>query len=409
MNNQKKINYPQNIIAIIGLGNVGLNLLLKSANHFDKIIGIDINQERINLLNTGKSYLDYVTNDEIESLSNVVFTTNYSHIQNANIVCLCLPTTSTSAKSETQTFERALIKALNFIKPNSLLISESTLPVGFHSNFIIPTINRYFSLGQNIFLGYSPERINPGKISEYPQTNTRIFTGFCSRSKMLTKNFYQNFVPFLLEMSDFNATEFTKIFENAYRALNIAFVDEVKYITDKLNLNIYEIIGGAQSKGISFEPHFPSSGIGGACIPMSLDYLEEIARKTESNANIVHQARIQNQFKINQIIDSIKQHRNILILGASYKKNLADLTRSSTISIIEAIQDYSLNITLCDPYFKNKDFDNLNIKFINSFKTLDIASFDAVLLMVEHHEFDLQKIKRKAQRLIDPKGLCLLL
>lgn len=404
---EQKIKKREVSLAIIGLGNVGLNLLLNSAPFCQKVIGIDINQDRINQLQNGKSYLNYVSDEAILSVQNTTFTTDYSRLQEVDIVCYCLPTSSMSNKPNTDTFENALKKSLLFIKHNSLLISESTLPVGFHSKFIIPLLGQHFRLGENIFLGYAPERINPGKQPEYSQSNAQIFTGFCEHSKKNTRFFYQNFISNLHEMSCFEATEFTKIFENTYRALNIAFVDETKDIAEKLNLNIYEIIKGANSKGMSFEAHYPSSGIGGACIPMSLDYFLDAASQGHQDANLALRARKQNENKIEQIFQALKDYKNILILGAAYKKNIADLTASSTLKILEKLKETSIKTTLCDPFFDKKDFQSFNLHFIKSLDHINLKQYDATLLMVDHSEFDLLKIKKESKNVIDPKGIFL--
>lgn len=392
-------------VAVVGLGNVGLNCLTKAAFSYSHLIGIDIDKERVENLNKQQSYLSYLSNDDLALFKEVVFSDDYSLLKKANIVCFCLPTASKNQQSNTEIFEQAFLKALEFIQEDTLLIIESTLPLLFSEKFIIPSLKNKFQIGHNIFYSYCPERINPGNPHEYPKANARVFAGSCPLSSELTQNFYHNLKESLVELNDLRTCEFTKIFENAYRALNISFVDEMKTLADKLNINIYNVIHGAKSKGMSFEAHYPSSGIGGACIPMALDYLVAVAKETNTSLVLTPSAIERNKLTIKNISDEILKYKKVLILGASYKKNIADLSESATLKVLDFLANKNIALTLCDPYFTKKAFEKYDVHFENDLSKLELNDFDAVVLMTDHTDFNLQKRKNQAKKWIDPKGI----
>lgn len=405
MNVKEMIKDKTATLAVVGLGNVGLNCLTKAASSYTHLIGIDVDKKRVENLNNQQSYLSYLSNNDLASFKNATFSDDYSLLNKANIVCFCLPTTSKNQQANTEIFEKAFLKALEFIKEDTLLIIESTLPLLFSEKFVIPALKSKFQIGHNIFYSYCPERINPGNPQEYHQASARVFASLCFKSSQLTQDFYYSLKESLVELNNLKTCEFTKVFENAYRALNISFVDEMKTLADKLHIDIHNVIQGAKSKGMSFEAHYPSSGIGGACIPMALDYLVAMAKETNTSLLLTTSAIERNKLTIKNISDEILKYKKVLILGASYKKNIADLSESATLKVLELVTNNNTSITLCDPYFTKKAFEQFTIDFEDDISKLQLNDFDAVVLMTDHAQFNLQQMKSQAKKWIDPKGL----
>lgn len=386
--------------SIVGLGNVGLNLLINLSKKDISTIGIDINLERINLLRDGKSYLSYIDDLEIKNIKKSYFTHLYQDISNSDVICICLPTDAFNKKPSLSLFRDSLDQIFKLAKKNSLIIIESTLPPLFLKEIAQKNFEHDF------FIGLAPERINPGKKDEFEQSFTRIFSGINEESKALTKAFYQHIISNLFEVSSMEAAAFTKLYENAYRAINIAFTDEMQTIASKLGININEVILAAQSKGFGFHAHYPSSGIGGACIPMSLEYLSDLGEKLNSPSSFLNEAIKINDNKIVNIARDIikKDARNVLFLGASYKHNIGDLKRSSTLEVIKNISSFNIQISVCEPFLTSEHFDK-GLEIISDFEKINFSQYDVVVLMTKHATFDLEKIKEFKDKIIDPMGL----
>lgn len=396
------------ILGVVGLGNVGLNLLLKASKNDIPTFGIDIDQKRIATLKEGKSYLSYVSNQEISQLKESFFSTDYSNLKKCDIICLCLPTDFNN-KPELGSFFKAFNETLHFIKKNSLLVIESTLPPLTTENELLPLISHSFSLGSDLFLGICPERINPGKKEEYLQSETRVFSGFDRTSKELTKKFYESIGLKTHEVSTLKTAEFTKLYENAYRAINIVFADQMQNLANEAGIDIHEVIRASSTKGLGFHPYFPSSGIGGVCIPMSLEYLQFLGEKLDLKSDIIDSAIKNSKDKTNEIARLISErikgeNKKVLFLGASYKKNIGDVKRSPTLEIINLLDKKLISIAICDP-FLHEDFFADEINFIQSFNEIDFDQYELVVLMTEHDEFNLKKLKEIKSKVIDPKGL----
>lgn len=403
-----QIKKKQITLGIIGLGNVGLNLLLKASANDIISFGIDIDQKRITSLKEGKSHLSYVTNEEISLLKKTTFSTDYSDLKNCDVICLCLPTDFVN-KPELESFFKAFNKVLDHFKKNSLLIIESTLPPLTTENELLPIISRTFSIGKDFFLGICPERINPGKKEEYLQSETRVFSGFDQSSKELTRSFYNSIGLKTHEVSSLKAAEFTKLYENAYRAINIVFTDQMQKLANEAGIDIHEVINAANTKGLGFQPYFPSSGIGGGCIPMSLEYLHFFAEKMDLKSDIIESAIKNSKDRISDIAHLISknlrsENSTILFLGASYKKNIGDIKRSPALEVIKLLDAKIFSVTICDP-FLHKDTFTSQITFVKNFKELDLNQYDQIVLLTEHDDFDLKSLCALKTKVIDPKGL----
>lgn len=403
-----KIKNKKITLGVVGLGNVGLNLVLKASKENIQFFGIDTDEEKISSLKKNKSYLSYISDEEISKMSASSFSSNYDQLKKCDVICLCLPT-DFNHKPALEIFYEAFKEVLSSLNKNSLIIIESTLPPLTTENNLLPLISKSFSLGNDLFLGICPERINPGKKDEYQQSETRIFSGFDAQSKELTKSFYKSLGLETHEVSNFRTAEFTKIYENAYRAINIIFTDQMQMLSQEIEVNIHEIIHAANSKGLGFTPYFPSSGIGGGCIPMSLEYLQYLGEKVDLQSDLIQSAIKNSHDKTRKIAyeisKKITQTKNqILFLGASYKKNIGDLKRSPTLEVINLLDKPSCKLMICDPYLNGHDFP-ADIQFIQKLEEVDLNQFDAIVLMTEHDEFNLKKLNSFKSKIIDPKGL----
>ena len=266
-----KIKQKTEKIAIVGLGYVGLSLLIR-LNQLGLICyGIDLDKRKINLLKKGKPYNNFFAKKSVSKLKDkTIFSSSYSNIAISDIIIICLPTPITKNKDPDMTsINHANDNIQPYLKKGQMLILESTTYPGTTEEIFCKKLTKKFNLGKNFFISYSPERIDPGNELNRLETTTKIVSGYSKNCKVLCKNFYKSILGKVHEVSNLRTAEFTKLYENIYRSVNIGLINEMKIICDKMNLNIYEVIEVCKKpKGLVFSSFYPGPGLGGHCIPV---------------------------------------------------------------------------------------------------------------------------------------------
>ena len=417
-------------VGIIGLGYVGLPLALRFSSVGFKTIGIDIDLEKINNINHGKSYLSHINENDIVKGLNEGFRaySNFDKIKQTNIIIICVPTPLKSDKMPDLSFISNTMKSLNpFFKHNQLLILESTTYPGATEEEIVGYIDkmnnyvgsksRKLNIGENFFVGYSPEREDPGNNVYSIQNIPKIVSGHTARCASLTQLVYDQITNKTVMVSSTRVAEMVKIVENTYRSINIGLVNELKMIADKINIDIYEVIEAASTKPFGFHPHYPGPGLGGHCIPIDPYFLSWKANQFGIKAKFVELAGEINtkiiDYIIKKTISSLKMNNKniekskILILGLSYKKNINDLRESPSLELIDKLKNKkNASVHYSDPFFsripKTRKYD-LNMKSVK-ISSDAINKYDVVILMTDHDNFDYSKIKKNSKILIDTRG-----
>ena len=275
------INNNKAKIGIIGLGYVGLPLASIFAKKF-KVIGFDNDKEKINFLINGVSYIKHVSNKFLNSKNDKFFpTSNYKNIKNCDIIILCLPTPLNIHKKPDLSFiKNTLLKILDYLRQGQIIILESSTYPGSTKELISPIISKKkFKIGKDFFVGYSPEREDPNNKKFRIQNIPKLCSGLSSSCIDLTNKIYSKVVSKTVKVSNIEIAEFAKIFENTYRSVNIALVNELKMLAKKKNLDMYQIIKAASTKPFGFQAFDPGPGVGGHCIPVDPYYLQWVADK----------------------------------------------------------------------------------------------------------------------------------
>ena len=418
----KKIESKQVIIGIIGIGYVGLPLALAFNSKGIKVIGFDNNNQVIKSLKDGRSHISHIESKEIErgiKSQSFVPTNDFSLIQNLDVILVCLPTPLNKNREPDLSFITQTIKSIRgFLKKGQLISIESTTYPGATYEIIRPLIEfNNLQVGDNFFLTYSPERVDPGnkdfKIDKIP----KIIGGDSNCCIDAGKKTYELLDLDVVLVSSSKAAEMTKLLENVYRSVNIGLINELKILAENLDLDIYEIIRAAASKPFGFKPFYPGPGVGGHCIPIDPIYLSWKAKKDfdlpikfidladEINSKMPH-------YVINKVADSLEKkslkinESKILILGLSYKKNIDDCRESPSLVITKNLINMGANISYSDPYFPIFPSQN---KFGISLKCTElsiknIASQDCVILLADHDIFDYEIIEKHSKLIIDTRG-----
>ena len=403
-------------VGIIGLGYVGLPLSILFVKNNFKIIGIDIDKNKINKIKKNDSYLDRISNKDIALINkNGKFFSNFNKIKVCDIVIICVPTPLKIDQSPDLSFIRKTISSIKkFLRKGQTLILESTSYPGTTKEEIYFKIKDKFDIGKNFFLGFSSERINPGKNEDSIQKVPKVVSGFSKNCLKVISDFYGKSFNEIVISKSVEIAEFSKLLENIYRSVNIGFINEMKVLADKMNLDIFDVIDVANTKPYGFRRFFPGPGIGGHCIPIDPNYLYWKSVKVGLPAKFIKLSANTNilvlNFIIKKILKNLKYKKisfkdsKILILGMSYKKNIDDFRESASIRLIENLLIKGIKkISMHDPYVDNK----LNLKKIKKVYSLSskiLQSFDIVVLMTDHDLFDYDMVKKNSKLIIDCRG-----
>ena len=413
-----KIKQKNSIIGIIGLGYVGLPLAMLMANKGFKIYGYDIDEKKINQLKKKKSYLERISNAQVKkTFRENNFFSNFDNISSCDILIICVPTPLKENGNPNLEF---ITKTVNLVKnklrSNQLLILESTSYPGTTRDLIVKKIEKKFKIGTNFFVGFSSERINPGSNENYIHKIPKVVSGYSSKCLELVDFFYKKFFKKTIKAKNLETAELSKLLENIYRSINIGFINEMKFITDKMNLDIFEILKISSTKPFGFVRFDPGPGIGGHCIPVDPIYLSWKAKQLGIDAKFIKLSGEINLKVLSFIYNKINIARkktkktkikfNILILGLSYKKNIDDLRESSSLKLINLLyKNKYKNISFSDPHIKNINSRNFSHRIKNVELTKkNLKKFDLVILMTDHDKFNYDLIYKNSRLIIDTRG-----
>ena len=407
MNSKKKI-------GIIGLGYVGLPLYLLISKKYETF-GFDLNEEKIDLLKKNKSYISDISNNELKRLKkqNILSMDKIKSISKCDYIIFCLPTPLKNNAPDMTFIISAFNRMFKHLKKNQTIILESTVFTGATSEIFVKKLNKKFKIGRNFYLGYSPERIDPGKDVinqklEYKNI-TKLVSGYSEKCKTKIIDLYKNIFSNIYSCKSIEIAETAKIFENIFRAVNIAVVNEMKMITNKLKLNIHDVVDAAASKPFGFRKFVPGPGVGGHCIPVDPIFMSWLAKRKKQETKFINLSTVINHNvtswtlkKINQTLPK-KKKLKCLLLGIAYKKDINDYRESPSLKIFEKLKlKKNFSIEVCDTYIKSFKIKNkiYATRKINNFK-----KYDCVILLTDHSNFNYKKILNQSKLIFDTRGV----
>jgi UDP-N-acetyl-D-glucosamine dehydrogenase len=413
----QSIKKRNSIIGIIGLGYVGLplcNIFLK--NKFT-VYGFDIDKKKINHLKKKYIYIPNIESKFKNFINNKLFIfNNFNAITKVDVIIICVPTPVTKNNTPDLSPVIGTIKGIiKFIKPNQLLILESSTYPGTTEQLIVNQIKKKFIVGKNYFIGYSPEREDPGNRKFLMKNIPKIVSGYTNKCKFLTKLLYKQVLRKIIPVSSIAVAEFAKIYENSYRSVNIALANESKILAKKLNLNIFEIINAAKTKPFGFKAFYPGPGVGGHCIPVDPWYLSWIAKKKNIKLDFLNTAGKVNKSITQWVFKNIKlelkklnlkiNKQKFFILGAAYKKNINDLRESPTLDLIRIFQKHNISFIYNDNYIKKIESKKFKkIYFSKQINKYTIEKNNIIILMTDHNYYNKKFILKNAKLIFDTRN-----
>ena len=409
------------IIGIIGLGYVGLPLMLRYVEVGYKVLGIDINQEKVDMLNQGISYIEHISTEHIKKAVENGFeaTTDFSRVAEADALIICVPTPLNKYREPDLSF---VIDTTDFIIPHlrkgHVLSLESTTYPGTTEEELLPRMESTgLKVGEDVFLVYSPEREDPGNPNFETKTIPKVCGGHTENCLDVGKALYGSVIDNVVLVSSTKAAEMTKLLENIHRAVNIGLVNEMKIVADKMGINIYEVIDAAATKPFGFTPYYPGPGLGGHCIPIDPFYLTWKAREYGLNTHFIELAGEVNtsmpKWVIGKLADALNRKcksikgSKVLVLGIAYKPNVDDMRESPSVKLMELLDEKGAIVNYSDPHvpvfpkMREHYFDLSSIELTPE----NIKKFDCVLIATNHKAFDYEMIKSHAQLIVDTRGV----
>ena len=419
-NTLSKFKSKEAVIGIAGLGYVGLPLMLRYNDIGYRVIGIDIDAEKVELLNAGKSYIEHISSVRLAKALETGFeaTNDFRRASECDALIMCVPTPLTKYREPDISY---VVDTMDALKPHlrigQIIALESTTYPGTTEEELLPRAEEGgLKVGEDLFLVYSPEREDPGNPNFETRTIPKVVGGHTSACLEAGVALYEQAIDQVVTVSSMKAAEMTKLLENIHRAVNIGLVNEMKIVADRMDVDIFEVIDAAKTKPFGFTDYYPGPGLGGHCIPIDPFYLTWKAREYGLHTRFIELSGEVNsampEYVIGKLMeglnDQIKPLKNskILVLGIAYKKNVDDMRESPAVEIMELLEAKGAIVAYSDPHVpvfpKMREH---HFKLSSEPLTAEsLASFDAVVLATDHDRFDYELIKANSRLIIDSRG-----
>ncbi len=404
-------------IGVVGLGYVGLPLAVAFAQAGFRVVGIDLNQEKVCSLNKGESYIEDVPTSQlgpIVSSGHLVASVDYARLENVDAISICVPTPL--RKTGDPDISYIIDAAENIAEyggTGKLIVLESTTYPGTTEEVIMPClIDNGDIVGKEVFIAFSPERIDPGRTDYVISSTPKVIGGVTPDCLEVCLALYQTIVDYPVPVSNTATAEMVKLLENTFRAVNIGLVNEVALMCDKLGLDTWEVVEAAATKPYGFMPFYPGPGLGGHCIPIDPLYLSWKLRTLNYTARFIELASEINSHMPDYVVGKVTDALNdecksvrgsqILVLGAAYKPNVSDVRESPAIDLIHLLIEKGARVSYHDPYVENLAEEGLPQQSIDlSAKTL--AEADCVVIITHHDSFDWDFVSEQAKLIVDTR------
>ncbi|SDN02613.1 UDP-N-acetyl-D-glucosamine dehydrogenase [Fictibacillus solisalsi] len=414
-----KIQTKEAVIGVVGLGYVGLPLAVEKAKAGYKVIGFDVQESRVDMVNDGINYIGDVVDEELAMLTStkqIRATTDYSLISEVDAVAICVPTPlDIYRQPDTSYVESSGKEIARFLHEGMLIVLESTTYPGTTEELLRPILESSgFTCGKEFHLAYSPERVDPGNKVFNTKNTPKVVGGVTPACTKVASALYRAVLEGEVhEVTSPSVAEMEKILENTFRNINIGLANEMAILCDKMNINVWEVIDAAKTKPYGFMAFYPGPGLGGHCIPIDPFYLTWKAREYNYHTRLIETAgEINNSmadFVLERSMKILNQEKkamngaNIVILGVAYKKDIEDMRESPVIPILEKLDTAGARFTVVDPHVKTFRYMGGIVETHELSKEV-LENADLVLLTTDHSAFDYELIAQHSPVLFDTRN-----
>jgi len=418
----RRIEKKKALIGIIGMGYVGLPLVLRFCEEGFRVLGFDVDSKKVAQLKRGRSYLKSISSSRISPFVRNGFldvTDDFTRLAKPDCIIICVPTPLTEKmEPDLQYIEKTTETIRDHLRKGQLIILESTSYPGTTEELILPQLESTgLKVGKDFFLAYSPEREDPGSKRFTTSQIPKVVSGVTPSCKKMATTLYGQVIQKVVPVSSPRAAELTKLLENIYRSVNIALVNELKMLSDRMGIDIWEVIDAASTKPFGFSPFYPGPGMGGHCIPIDPFYLSWKAREYDFTTKFIQLAGEINisipYYVVSKTVDALNERNKsikgakVLILGVAYKKDVDDARESPALAIMDLFQKKGATILYHDPFIPSlPTFRKYHFTLNSSPLTKPLLQrLDAVVVVTDHSQVDYAWVVRHAPLIIDTRNV----
>ncbi|MBW9171004.1 nucleotide sugar dehydrogenase [Clostridium estertheticum] len=405
-------------LGVVGLGYVGLPLAVEKARVGYEVIGFDVQDKKVQMVNEGRNYIGDIVDEDLKILvktGKLKATTDFSFVKDVDTVCIAVPTPLDLYKQPDLSYVVESTKSVaKYLHRGMLVVLESTTYPGTTEEVLKPILEESgLKCGVDFFLAFSPERIDPGN-KQFNTKNTPKVVGGCTKdctevAGMLYRSVLEGDI---LEVSSPAVAEMEKILENTFRNVNIALANEMAILCKRMNIDIWEVIDAAKTKPYGFMPFYPGPGLGGHCIPLDPFYLEWKAKEFDYHTKLIEASGIINDYMPEFVLENVMKLLNgqkkalngakVLLMGAAYKKDIDDMRESPTLKVIEQLEKNGADIIINDPFIPA--FTHNGKEYVTVNWEDEIKSADIVIITTDHSSYDYERIVAEATLLYDTRN-----
>lgn len=418
---KEKICSKSAVVSVIGLGYVGLPLAVEKAKVGFKVLGVEQNPARTDMINHGENYIGDVKDEELKDLVQkgmLTANTSFDCLPDADVIVICVPTPLTENYDPDISYIVSVCEEIaQRLRPGQLVTLESTTFPGTTEEVMLPLLQKSgLKIGEDFFLAFSPERVDPGNKRYTTKNTSKVVGGVTPACLDVAKTFYEQTIINVVPVSSPSVAEMTKVFENTYRSINIALVNEIMLLCDRMGLDVWEVVDAAGTKPFGIQTFYPGPGVGGHCIPIDPFYLTWRARQFDFHTRFIELAGEINIQASYHVVDIVSRALNkvgkclngskILVLGVAYKKDISDVRESPALKVIELLKKDYADVSYHDPHVPHlKAHHPYNWEMDGVSLTAErLQEADCVLIITDHSSFDYDWILENTKLVVDTRN-----
>ncbi len=403
---------------VVGLGYVGLPLAMEMSKAGNRVIGFEVSAEKVDEVNAGRSYIpDVPTEDLARVVTDGIFeaTTDFSRAAECDAVAICVPTPLDKAKEPDVSYMVAATEAITpHLRPGTLVTLESTTYPGTTEEVVQPILERGWQrVGETLHLAFSPERVDPGNVAYQTKNTPKVVGGVTPECTKVAVAFYRSFLDEIVPVSSTRAAEMSKLLENIFRCVNIALVNELLMLCERMDIDIWEVVDAAKTKPFGFMPFYPGPGLGGHCIPIDPFYLSWKAREYDFHTEFIELSGKVNEnmpyYVARRLMDALNRQQKslsgsrVMVLGVAYKNDIDDMRESPAIKTAELLLDKGADVVYHDPFVQEFVVEGRRLPRCE-LNAETVSQADAVLIITAHSGVDYELVARSASLVLDTRN-----
>lgn len=418
----KKIQEKELTVGVVGLGYVGLPLAVEKAKAGFRTIGFDIQQEKVRWVNAGHNYIGDVVDSDLQQLVKkkmLTATTDFSFVKDVDFIAICVPTPLDQHQQPDISYVKASVERISeYLTKETVVVLESTTYPGTTQELVKPILEKGSGLvcGEDFYLGFSPERVDPGNLIYKTKNTPKVVGGIGKDATQVMAAMYRAVLDSeVSEVSSPAVAEMEKILENTYRNVNIGLINELAILSNRMGISIWEVIDAAKTKPYGFQAFYPGPGLGGHCIPLDPYYLSWKAREYGFHTSMIESSMMINDRMPEYCVDRAARILNrfekslkgskVLVAGVAYKQDIDDYRESPALEVIELLERSGAEVDYYDPYISKYQYHGKTVQGITEITPEQVEIYDLLIVTVAHSNVDYKMLQKHAKAVFDTKNV----